>query len=300
MRRLPLALLALVLLAVAAPAGAAPRCFGAASRDADRPCVNPRLKATVEPAPDDAPLELNVPCTVIRRSAPQVCASGVAPGRATATVALIGDSHGAHWRPAVTALARARRWRVLSITRDACPFTFAQVRDGKRCRGWARSVVRWLRPHPEVELAIVSNNAGHGVYADPGKNATETKLDGLEAALAALPGAIDRTAVLHDVPRSSVTTQACVASAHRRRRNAGVRCARPIERALPEDPTVLVAQRMPEPRPSVIDLTPFMCDDTRCFPVVGGALVIRDIGHLTTAFSTSLGPYLGRALSRLP
>ena len=41
-----------------------------------------------------------------------------------------------------------------------------------------------------------------------------------------------------------------------------------------------------------------MCDDSRCFPVVGGALVIKDIGHLTRTFSRSLGPFLGRAIDR--
>jgi hypothetical protein len=47
----------------------------------------------------------------------------------------------------------------------------------------------------------------------------------------------------------------------------------------------------------LIDLTPFMCDDRACFPVVGGALVIKDVGHLTRTFSATLGPFLGRAVA---
>jgi hypothetical protein len=42
-----------------------------------------------------------------------------------------------------------------------------------------------------------------------------------------------------------------------------------------------------------------MCDRENCFPVVGGALVIKDIGHLTRTFSATLGPYLDRAITRL-
>ena len=49
----------------------------------------------------------------------------------------------------------------------------------------------------------------------------------------------------------------------------------------------------------LVDLSDFMCDATHCFPVVGGALVIKDIGHLTRTFSRSLGPFLGRAIARL-
>jgi len=48
----------------------------------------------------------------------------------------------------------------------------------------------------------------------------------------------------------------------------------------------------------VIDLTPHFCDESQCFPVVGGALVQRDETHLTTTFSATLGPYVLRALLR--
>jgi hypothetical protein len=50
------------------------------------------------------------------------------------------------------------------------------------------------------------------------------------------------------------------------------------------------------PRVRLVDLTRFFCDGRRCFAVVGGALVNRDVSHMTTAFATTLGPYLLRAL----
>ena len=48
----------------------------------------------------------------------------------------------------------------------------------------------------------------------------------------------------------------------------------------------------------LVDSREYMCDETNCYPVVGGALVIKDTGHLTRTFSTSLGPFLGRELKR--
>ena len=48
----------------------------------------------------------------------------------------------------------------------------------------------------------------------------------------------------------------------------------------------------------VLDLTPFFCG-SRCYPVVGGALVVRDANHMTGTFSATLGPYVLRALDRL-
>jgi len=81
--------------------------------------------------------------------------------------------------------------------------------------------------------------------------------------------------------------------------NAALRCARPRERALEVDEAAVAAERTDSERVGLVDLSSFMCDEQRCFPVVGGALVIKDIGHMTRTFARTLGPYLGRAIVRL-
>jgi len=48
-----------------------------------------------------------------------------------------------------------------------------------------------------------------------------------------------------------------------------------------------------------VDLTRFFCDRRRCFPVVGGALTLKDTTHITAVFSRSLGPFLRRAVDRV-
>ena len=42
-----------------------------------------------------------------------------------------------------------------------------------------------------------------------------------------------------------------------------------------------------------------MCDRRLCYPVVGGVLVDRNMGHLTGLFSSTLGPFLLRDVDRL-
>ena len=49
----------------------------------------------------------------------------------------------------------------------------------------------------------------------------------------------------------------------------------------------------------MIDMTPFFCGPTACFPVIGGALVYRDQEHLTGVYATTLSPYLLREIDRL-
>jgi hypothetical protein len=64
-----------------------------------------------------------------------------------------------------------------------------------------------------------------------------------------------------------------------------------------DDPAIAAARRLRSPRVKTVDLTDYFCDRRRCFPVVGGALVLRDNTHVTGTFSATLGPYLHRALA---
>lgn len=279
-------------------AQAAPRCFGAASRDHLHPCRNRALSFIAIPTPEHALLEENPPCAQIRFD-PGVCALGLSRAKAAKTVAVIGDSHAAHWRPALSVVAARRGWRVLSIARPNCPFTFARSRGPGMCLGWARSVGRYLVAHPEVHTVFVSANSGSGVVAAGGRSRRATKIDGFIRAWAALPPSVAEVFVIHDVPHNGRSATPCINRALKRHRNAGVRCARRRSLALRIDYQAVAADQSGSRRVKVIDLTPFMCSKRKCFPVVGGALVIKDIGHITRTFSRTLGPYLSRAVTRL-
>ena len=145
----------------------------------------------------------------------------------------------------------------------------------------------------------VGANSGSGVIAEDGHTLRTTKINGYIDAWKALPQSVREIFVVRDPPHSNNDTAGCVASAIAKRRNPALRCARPRERALEIDEAAVAAERTDSARVKLIDLSDFMCDDERCFPVVGGALVIKDIGHLTRTFSRTLGPFLGRAISRL-
>jgi SGNH domain (fused to AT3 domains) len=280
----------------AARAGGTPFCFVAAARDPEHPCRNPRLAYVVKPAPRDAERQSAYPCEPVRIAAPAVCAFGVS-GR-KATVAVMGDSHALHWRPALARVARHEGWRAWAITRSTCAFSLAPKPGGGQCLGWAHQVVRWLTDHPLVRTVFVSANSGAGVSAAPGES-DSASIDGFHRAWRALPPSVREIFVIHDVPHSGKGTRRCVERAIARHRQAGIRCARPRSSALGPDPQAMAAQQAADPRVKLIDLTPFMCDESRCFPVIGGALVIRDFGHLTRTFSSTLGPFLGRAVTRL-
>lgn len=292
-----------VVVAGAGHAAPPPRCAGAAARAPGHPCVNPALRTSVTPTPDDALLVPDEPCTaVVPLVDPDPCLFGRPPGSpAAATVALLGDSHASHWRAALAVAAARSGWRGVSLTKSSCPFSYASARIAPEarvpCHDHNRAVVAYLTAHPEIRTVVVSAHAGARVLHAPGAAPFATKIAGYHAAWEALPASVRHVVVLRDMPIHPLRTAACVDEAVAAGRPPGTSCAVRRRGALLPDAEAVAAARSADPRVRVVDLTPFVCDATRCFPVVGGVLVNKDTDHLTRAFSASLGPYLLQALA---
>jgi hypothetical protein len=294
---------------VAPPAGCADGtgcgtpCYGAAARDPEhQPCVNPALDRLVTPSPDLAELEIGDRCATKEREANWwVCAFG--PVVAPRTFALIGDSHAGHWRGALANLAGTEGWRGISITRAGCPFSTAVPALAPpldtQCVAWNHRVLRWFAAHPEVDLVFVSEHSGAGFVTRRGQDPYATKVAGYAAALRALPRTVRHVIVLRDTPLNTSNSFACVSAAIARHERAGLVCAVPRRHALAApDADVAAAARVRPARVRVLDLTRFFCSSRFCFPVIGGVLVHRDIDHMTPEFSTTLGPFIRRQLTR--
>jgi hypothetical protein len=281
-------------------AAATPRCFGAAARDRVNPCtVAHALRFVAVPTPDDAALEPSAPCRPIDNATPPACWFGAARADAVSSVALLGDSHARAWRAAVAVVAHTKDWHGVSLDRHECPFTFAITPHVAGCKGWARGVVRWLRKHPEVHQVIVGANSESPVIAANGHTLQSTKIKGYIDAWHALPRSVHFVFVLRDAPHSDPGTADCVSRSIARHNSPARNCALPRRHALRTDESAMAARRANSQRVSLVDLSSFMCDHEQCFPVVGGALVIKDIGHLTRTFAATLGPYLDRAITRV-
>lgn len=279
-------------------------CFGAASRDPHLSCQGRLTPTRVVPSPTLASTLPNTPCTLVAGS-PDVCAFGAPEDRARQTVALVGDSHAGHWRGAVEAVARAHDWRGLSITHTSCPLSKAVRRlpttaRFQACVTWKHEVFSWFLSHPEIHTVFVAGlSGGAGVYATGGRSAFATSVAGYLAAWQALPPTVQHIVVIRDTPKMWPDTGSCIDAAVRDGRAPGTACAVSRAARLDADPLVAAARRLASPRVQVVDLTQKFCDSRRCFPVVGDALVLRDVTHMTATFSTTLGPYLLRAVDGL-
>ena len=286
---------------------ATPRCFGAASRDTRRPCHNARLRYEVVPTPAVATTLPNAPCAEVEHEdGLDVCDFGVPADTATATVALVGDSHAGGWRAAAQTVALAKRWHGLSVTHTSCPLSTA-VRNlpdpgrFQQCAEWKQNVLRWFTEHPEIRTVFVAGlSGGRGVVPSGGRDEFATSVAGYIDAWNALPATVEHIIVIHDTPKVLSTTRNCIAQAMAAHRPAGVACAVPRSVALDPDPLVAAAHLLASPRVQVVDLRRIFCDARWCYPVIGGALVLRDVTHMTATFASTLGPFLLRALDGLP
>ena len=304
MRWLAGVVLTAALLGGAATSTAAPRCFGAAARDAQRDCHNPRLRLVVRPTPDDAEVTPNLACT--RAQITEVldqCAYGVPASRASETVVVAGDSHAAHWRAAMAVVAKRRNWHVLEVARPHCPLSTAMPDSGEPvssdCLVWNRQVGEWLADHPDIHTVFVSANAQAPIVVPQGHTEHPTRVAGFVSAWKALPASVRRIVVIRDNPTDRTATHDCVRRAMREHRPAGPACATSRRRVLPRDAEVGAARRLRDRGARVVDLTRYFCGRRHCLPVVGGVLVHKDVDHLTQQFARTLGPFLLRRIDRL-
>lgn len=282
---------------------AEPRCFGAASRGVRPSCSNSALRRAVIPTPEEAQIAGNARCTAVGTREPYRCLFGVSKARAERAVALVGDSHAAHWRGALQVVAQARRWRGYSLSRSGCPLSTAPPdldRSLRRaCSSWRASVLRWFRRNPEIQTLFVSQLAGVGVRAPRGQSEHDYAVRGFMRAWNRLPKSVRQIIVLRDTPITTGDRMFCVEQALRKRLRTDTRCALPRSRALRRDPAADAARRTRNRRVHVFDLSDHMCNRRSCFPVVGGALVHKDTTHLTPIFAATLGPFLLDKVSKL-
>jgi peptidoglycan/LPS O-acetylase OafA/YrhL len=224
-------------------------------------------------------------------SKPPDCVYGDKDG--SVIVALVGDSHAAHWFPAVELLARQRGWRLVPFTKFSCVFVDMRIwsprlrREYTECEVWRERVVdRLVALRPD--LVIVASDQELPVVLD---SDDDPELQGEAAArlIRRIPGAV---AIIVDTPRSDHDVPACLAQHPR----AIERCTTTPSAAFGWRHRRREAEAARLTGATLVDLSAVTCPSDPCPPVVGSMLVYRDHHHLTATFVRSLVDELGAAL----
>jgi hypothetical protein len=250
----------------------------------------------VFPTPEAALLEPVHYCGIpFTHGAPVTCSFGAAPASRRKQIALIGDSHGSAMGPAVNYVAQKEGWLGVSMIHNGCGFSDALLSNrspdvAHACYQWAQSVVAYLRAHRGVRSVFITGN-DLWTYA-------RSPQAGFKEIWRELPSSVRSIYVIRDVAHGLLSESDCVSSAIPKHLKAiGERCSVPRSSVLFPDAEADAAAHSGSSRVHLINLWPFFCG-ARCFPVIGGVLVLSDLEHITQEFSASLGPYILRAVAR--
>lgn len=230
---------------------------------------------------------------------PKLCASGDESG--TRTVMLVGDSKIAQWQTAYSDLGRTAGWRVVTVTKSACPFTDADVTADQQvwtdCRQWGRAALRKIIA-AKPDVVVTSQRADTArLVAGSGRSRGEM-IRGLRSYWTQLVDAGIQVVVHLDNPFPTThPVYRCVADHPR----DVERCAFDADEGIAASSApVLREAAKGVPGVSIVDLTSTICPgDGRCpAAVIDDVLVYRAGSHLTRTFTVAVEPQLATAVRR--
>ncbi len=205
-------------------------------------------------------------------------------------VVLFGDSHAGHWYPALDALGAQQGWRLVSITKSACPWVDTPVevelagfrRPYQECDAWRTEALRRIAALKADVVVLASGSRYAGVDAGAWEHGARRTIAALRSGGAAL-------VILRDTPWPGFNVPTCLARAEYRGANVESACAFRSDDALaPGKPIFEAEKRAAYGNAAVVDLSADLCPTLKCAVLTGETVHFSDHSHLTESFSRSL------------
>jgi hypothetical protein len=207
------------------------------------------------------------------------------------TVAILGDSHAAHWFPALQQISLARHWRLLYFSKKGCPPSEQALRNDladRECTPWrdeALAKITAVRPALTIlvgyHYATASGGSGDDLWRE-GMTTTLTKLGDLAP----------HTLILGDTPTENADVPQCL-SGHLKSVAA---CVSPRSYSVRGNRLEVENQLAAQFGSKTVDTSDWLCTPQACPVIIGDLLVYRDRNHLTPDASEFLAPLLEAAL----
>ena len=197
------------------------------------------------------------------------------------TVVLYGDSHAAQWFPALEELANERGFKLVSLTKSACPSVDVPRADqgafkNVHCEKWRDNSInriKKLRP-----AAVIMSSFQYFTPPSGYSDANKWWKDGQVRLLDALRGSSEHLIYISDTPRPKRDIPNCLAS---RDSHSCDSTEKTIAKIIPGF--------------EKIDPTPWLCSNY-CPAIQNGYVVYRDASHISVAAALALKPQLEAAL----
>ena len=197
------------------------------------------------------------------------------------TIVLYGDSHAAQWFPTLEKLANERGFKLVSLTKSACPAVDAKRPDQGafkmvHCTKWREnSIKRIAQIKP---LAVITSSFQYFTPANNKISRAQWWRDGQRKLLKDLKGSTDHLIYISDTPRPLRDIPNCLASRDSR-----------ICDSTEKSPVSIISGF------DVINPTPWLCS-SYCPAIVDGDVAYRDASHISVDMALKLLPKLEAAL----
>ena len=269
-----------------------PACFGAASV-LDPSCADTDFGDTILPAPGFAGVDqpADEQCFMqLNDARAYECEFGSDAADAP-RIALIGDSHAYQLLSTFQRMADENGWHLITFFKGACPWNTTPISSagafGAACGEWREAVGEKLA---DLDLdAVFTASLATTPFSSTGYDSSfDAAVTGYRNAWKQFTDRGIPVVTVVDNPTWETDPNKCL-----RTRDAA-ECTGARAEVLHEDPVKTAATGTEGV--SLLDFTDVYCDDTTCFPVVGGANIYRDQDHLTVTFVDTLAPEYTAAL----
>jgi hypothetical protein len=277
---------------------------GAAALQGDHP-LQKSAKA-VDPTPREAESKENRPrmyADGCHLTFPETKSPGCVYGDPSSdtTVVLFGDSHAMQWFPALNEIARERGWRLVGLTKAACPPAEVHIynatlrRAYRECDQWRARTLERIVQREDPSLVVTSSLPTYRPREDgkrlPKEAGREALVAGYASTLEKLRSTGAPVALIEDVPHPNKNIPQCVSRSLEHLQE----CATPRSKALAY-PRVNARAAAEVEGTKLIDPTSEVCLKKTCPAVIGDALVYRNGSHLTATYVRTLAPWLAERL----
>jgi peptidoglycan/LPS O-acetylase OafA/YrhL len=275
-----------------------------ASRHADKVLASPRF-APILAAQHTIPRIFNNGCH-LNFAAVKIGDCSFGPATNDTTVVLFGDSHSAQWFPPLELIAKQRGWRLISLTKSACPDADVTVtntelqRSYTECDVWRAAAlqrINELHPtavimtsYPDYELVSGTRR----MKMSSGDSARALWQSGLAKSVRAIADAGARVIVLQDTPRPGFIVPDCLVKYIDHPERCSFDAATAIDTALVSAERRAVSS---VGNARYISMNDVICDTPRCASMKDGFIRYEDDHHIAVKYAESLAPELARRLT---
>lgn len=227
------------------------------------------------------------------------CSLGASPEDADYTLAVLGDSHARAWLPMMDDIGKENNWNIQGYTKSGCtpvPLSSAEPDadqaskdESDACEDFILDSSEEFQSDDSIDAVVTAASpTDRDFYDASGSSSDEIAAEALNAMWQEWDDAGKSVIVIGEVPHfEEMNGPTCVESHPGEVAEA---CSLPADEVIGGRGTILttVADNVSSST-SFYNPVPGICDDERCYSMVGGLITRFDHHHLSSDFSRSFG-----------